>query len=377
MQKLFLTLLVLSTNLYAESFIDRMNETYLKVDKNFDIDCRYSFNKTNQLVTPVSSTQKTNSTIERSFNLHNEKSSISMKFQLRKNGKGFSYFITFGNEATTSGELGKRDFYIAPVSNSRVADEYETSQIFCSINFAYEYPYKLTDGNYHINVHPHKRYDWQSLLKENTEKYLNDPSYKSIVLLDTGNYRGNLVDIETFLSNRPYSLPQNDYDSELINVPVSIPLLVSPAGHNRYEIEANSEVNVTFTGGNHNYCIWNNTRRVLEGLMRSKSLARINIYYDAYNTVAQQRGIEGMRLNFSRRSINHSNRLSSLLADQSAARGYHDSYYYYFKNYFFNEFKGSFRSVKLLYKAKSYQKNDTIQGNGSRDLEINLVYINQ
>lgn len=379
MKALFLMLLFLiNSSLYAQSFQERMDEAYLNTDKNFDIDCRYSFNKTFQLLTALSTTTKTSYSIERDFLLDNGQITAPMHFSLKKKDGKYHYFITVDQQLVSSGRLGKRDFYITPFSNTSLSKTFESSQIFCSVNFAYEKPFTLKDGNYHINVHPHKRYDWQSLLKDSIESYLANKNFESLILLDTGNYRGNLVDIDTFLSGREYSLPQNDYPSDLVNVPRKTPLLVSPAGHNRYKLEASNELNITFTGGNHNYCIWNNTRRVLESLMYSKSLAQINIYYDAQSTVAQQRGIEGMSLNFPRKSIKKSNRLADLLRDnRDVAIRYHKTYYNYFKTFFFNEFKGMFQTVKLTYKSNEYQVKDLIEGNGVRQLEINLIYINQ
>lgn len=256
------------------------------------------------------------------------------------------------------------------------SNEFETSKIYCSVNFAYAAPHIINDGDYHINIHPHRNYDWQSLLKVPVEDYLNNANYKSFILLEAGNYRGNLVNITDFLTGVNYKLPQNDFGgTELENVPLEVPFIVSPAGRNHYTMKARSQLNVTFTGGNHNYCIWNNTRFVMESLMRSKSEAKLNLYYDTKAIVAQIKGMERVGINFPKNDIKQSNLLINLLQNENTRGSYHRNYHYYFKTFFFKEFLGMFKTVKLTYQAHGFEREDIIQGTGSRDLEINFIYL--
>lgn len=376
--RLFFFLLLFNCNVFCEvragDFTTLMKETYLLTDKNFDIDCRYAFNKTFKLVTPVSDTMKGNDFIQRDFKIQTDNNSASMSFVLKSVSGKNSYTILFDKKHRSESRLTKRQFYIAPVNDLNFARDFETSQIVCSVNFAYAYPFTLNDGDYHINVHPHKIYDWQSLLKTQIENYFRDDKYQSLILLETGNYRGNLVNITDFLNNIDYRLPQVDYASDLDQIP-EIPLIVSPAGHNRYDFQATNELNITFTGGNHNYCIWNNTREVLESFMRSKSNAKVTIYYDSNSIIAQAKGIEGFRFNFPRRDINHSNLLKNLLANSNTALNYHSSYHRYFKDSFFREFMGMFKTTKLNYRAEGFNQTNVIQGQGNRELEISLIYL--
>jgi hypothetical protein len=351
-----------------------MKETYLLTDKNFDIDCRYAFNKNFKLLTPTSETVKGETFIQRDFKVETDSKTASMSFILKSVGDKHSYTILFDQKHRSESKLAKREFYIAPVNDVHFSREFETSQIVCSVNFAYAYPFVLNDGDYHINVHPHKIYDWQSLLKTKIENYFSNNLFQSLILLETGNYRGNLVNISDFLNNIDYRLPQVDYASDLDKIP-EIPLIVSPAGHNRYDFQASNELNITFTGGNHNYCIWNNTREVLESFMRSKSNAKVTIYYDSNSIIAQAKGIEGFRFNFPRSDIKQSNLLKNLLANSKNALNYHSHYHRYFKDSFFREFMGMFKSIRLNYRAAGFNQTNVIQGQGNRELEISLVYL--
>lgn len=377
MLKLILPLLI-SGQVWAQEaipFSTRMARTYLSTDKNFDIACNYAFNKKFKLVTPTGPTIKGTDFIRREFQIENGIKSSSMVFTLKAVNKKFQYSILFDGKFVSTSNLTKREFYIARVNNPAFATEFETSQITCGVNFAYAYPQELQDGSYHFNVHPHKVYDWQSHLKVPVERYLNDPKYQSFVLLEAGNYRGNLVKIEDFLNNVDYRLPVSNYPSELEDVPLNVPLIVSPAGHNRYDFKAQNEITITFTGGNHNYCIWNNTREVMESFLRSKSNAKLIMYYDTHSIIAQAKGMEGFRFNFPRNDINRSNLLKDLFENKKNTLTYHTSYHGYFKNTFFREFLGMFKSVKLTYQADGYQKSDIISGNGERELEITLQYL--
>jgi hypothetical protein len=372
---LALLFLTLSLPSYARDFVSRMQKTYLATDKNYELNCEYTYNKSFQLISPKSETIKGEKYLKREFVIENATRSVPMVFIVEEDGRALRYSLTFDGKYVSQGKLAFRELQINPVNDADFALEFETSKIHCQVNFAYAYPVVIRDGNYHINVHPHIVYDWQSLLKEKTESYLNNPEYKSLILLETGNNRGNLVNIWDFFGGVNYMLPQMDYPSDLTEVPSEVELIVSPAGNSRYIIDAQKEVNVTYTGGNHNYCIWNSTRWILQGLMKSKASARINFYYDTNAIVAQKRGIERMGMDFPRRDVNRSNLLKDLLTNKRISEKYHINYYNYFGNILLQRYPGMYKSIKLNYKAPGYEKSDTILGNGSRELEVSLIYL--
>lgn len=362
--------------LFAQTFAERVTETYLQTDKNYDIECFYSYNKTLKMIVPMGKTTKGPDHLSREFLIEGNGQKLPMNFLLRRVGRNFEYQVVINNEHLSTAKLGRRDFHIAPIKDQEFAKAFETSQIRCKVNFAYAYPQVLNDGNYHFSVHPHKTYDWQSRLKDVVEGYLNDPNYQSIILLETGNHRGELVNIHHFLDGLDYKLPANKVDSDLVNVPVEVPLIVSPAGNSRYEIRAEREINITFSGGNHNYCIWNATRHVIENLMKSKSQARINFYYDTKAIVAQPKGIEGegLDINFNRRDVKRSNLLKDLLARKEIQARYHASYLEYFRDFIGNQFSGMYKTYKINYKAEGFETTVTLQGQGTREIEVSLFY---
>jgi hypothetical protein len=362
-------------NSYAQDFAARVKESYLETDKNFDLDCNYSKNDTYKLITPISETIKSTEKLTRTFIVENEQRSVTMAFTLARSQGKISYTIILDKVHTSTGKLKSKEFFIQSVADRSFDKEFETSKIFCTVSFAYAHPFTLVDGNYNLSVHPHTIYDWQSKIKTVTEAYLNHPGYQSIILLETGNGRGNLVDVGTFFDGRVPVLPTNDYNSELVNVPEATSLIVSPSGNNRFEVGAKKEISITFSGGNHNYCIWNSTRQVLIGLMNSKSEAHVNLIYDTRAIVAQAKGMEGLSLNFARGDVDRSNLLADLLSKTSVQSGYHFSYLIFFRNLFAQEYSGMYRSFKVNYEAPGYKETFIMQGSGMRNLSVDFTYL--
>lgn len=360
---------------YAQDFPQRVRDAYAQTDKAFDLDCSYSRNQSFKLITPVSQTVRSRNQLSREFILEGQTKKVPMTFHLNRVGRSFEYKIVIDRVHESSGTLVKREFAIAPIANGSMAREFETASITCSVNLATAPAQELTDGDYHFSVHPHTIYDWQAKLKAPVESYLADPGFKSIILLETGMGRGNLVDLNRFMDGSEISLPASQLKSDLVNVPKAVPLIVSPAGNNRFKINATSELNITFSGGNHNYCIWNSTRHVLIGLMNSRSAARVNFIYDTRAIVAQQRGMEGLVLNFSKQAIAKSNLLADLLSNTGLQENYHFSYLIFFRNLFAQEYSGMYRTFKVNYEAPGYRESFTMHGDGLKDLEVNFNYL--
>jgi hypothetical protein len=372
---LIFSVLTLNTLAWASEnpFIERAKKKYLEVDKNYSLDCLYGTNSKFQIIYPTNDTKKTATTLERSFNIETDKKVIPMKFVLKRDGRNYQYEITFNNKATSSGPLKLREFQLNPITDTALANEIDLPRLNCQVNLAYEHPYYLTDGNYHFNVHPHLRYDWMRKLKEPTEAYLNNPRYESLILLETTNYRGNSVNLNDFFDGVDYRLKQTEMDLVLSNVPEDVPLVVSPAGNSEYIFDVDKELNIVFTGGNHNYCIWNATRHVILGLLRSKSNAVINFRYDSAAIVAQRKGVEGLGLDFPKSDHSRSNLLKDLLQNKSIIDRYHRNWLWYFQNTLGNRYVGQYKTYTINYKAPGWEKTVTMNGNGSRDLVVNIT----
>lgn len=366
--------LVLSFNAYSNDFLSRVKDVYSETDTNFDLDCYYSRNKTWKLITPQGETTRSGDLIVRNFSIESDDGAVPILFKVTRENKLIVYEIILDGIHVIKNKVSKREFYLGPLRDKNFESKFETTKISCSINFAYALPFVLNSSDYHFSVHPQKTYDWQNRLTSGIESYLSDENYQSVIFLENGNGRGNLVNINNFFNNVLPTLPTYPFTSHLVNVPENTSYIVSPAGNNRFVIPDVKEINITFTGGNHNYCVWNVARHVLEDLMQSKSNPRINFIYPTELLVAQIRGVEGLRIDFLKKDINKSNLLKDLLSTSEAQKSYHESYIDYFIRYLAEEYKAMYRSYTVLYSAPGYHKEIVLQGNGQRDLVVQFRY---
>lgn len=360
---------------YGQDFASRVKAAYEQTDKNFELNCYYIRSADFKLITPTAKTVKSTNQLSREFLLETSSTKMPMTFTVTRSASGIDYSVIINKIHESKNKLKLRQFYIAPIADQNFAKQFETSKINCHVNFADAEPVVLTDGDYHFNVHPHTIYDWQAKLKAPIESYLNNSQYESMIFLESNNDRGNAVDLHGFFNGQDAKLNPSNLKSDLQNVPTETPMIVSPSGNNRFKMAATSQVNITFSGGNHNYCIWNSTRQVLMGLMKSTSDARVNFYYDTKAIVAQQRGMEGLNINFTRKAVNKSNLLADLLSDKSVQSGYHFSYLIFFRNYFAQEYAGMYRTFKVIYDAPGYSETFIMNGQGTKDLEVSFNYL--
>jgi len=379
MKNLILLSLLVSTTTFAQnSFDERVSAAYRRADNNFDLDCYYRNNKVYGLVTPVSTTTKGSNFLKRDFIISNGQSEVPMTFHVMNvgNKKKFQYNLYIEHKVVSSGVTDDKDFYIGPVNDNNVTNEFQTSKLFCNLNLAEDAPHTLAEGNVHINVHPHLRYDPRSLLRPAAESKFTDESIPHILLLESANERDDKVNINDFFQGKSINLKPINYPLSVKAVPSYVNLIVAPAGHNRYVLEAQNELNVTFTGGNHNFCMFNNTRHILDSLMMSTSNAKIVINFPVDKIIAQQLGVKGQGIDFPKSMTKVSYHLKELFKNEAVALKYHQNYFNHFRGEFLDGYLGQFKSVRLIYSSKLFSQDVVVYGNGTRELDIEMNYIN-
>ncbi len=380
---------LVTTASFAQTQKERIEQAYIDNDKNYELSCYYFGPSKFRFIQAQGPTQRKYGELKRNFSVQSNGKEIGLEFKVtpseRREG---NYSFKFENGLNIKGEIkrssaliysnGKNAFYIPIKKIDRryksFAFQNELYKISCRVNFAMEKKLPITDldNELHINVHPHDKYDHKRLTISKTEAYYANSSYKSYVLLEEGNFKGNLVDLSDFLELKEKNLVKN-YFPESITIPTSVDLKVSPAGHNRYDFSANNDVVITYTGGNHNYCMWNNTRRVLMSYMRSTTEAKITLNYDISAIVVQSRGLVG--LNFNSASMKKNNLLKEVFErDENQAQEYTKKYYDYFVDVFFGPYKGLFKEVIIENQSYYGSYSKKIRGTGSRNLHIVLKY---
>ncbi len=386
MKTLSILLAVTSAISFAQDINSRISNTFSESFQNKDLKCYYYQPKVNALVSPKHETSFSDGQISRDFSLEYMEDEIDFTFKLYKENSVSKYEISFNNALTYQGELTSKNFYrlmefgdagffVSGLSykngDQSLYTKYNLNKIKCNLELAKSKPIVL-EGNQHVNVHPHTRYDYFSLLSLPVSRYFQ--TMKSYVLIDAANRQGAFIDYGAFLSSGSYTTPFSVFETKM-EIPQNIPMLISPAGYNDYEFSNNPEVNITLTGGNHNYCIWNNTRNILWGLFYSKESPVLNITYDTKATVVQRRGIIP-GISFKKKHVKGSNVLADIFKRNPYLKSsYHKAYNYYFQKDFLLRFTGVFKTLTYSYNADGLQVNEVIHGSGTRDLVINLNYL--
>lgn len=384
-------LFIVSINLYASDQAQRIKSTYIRNDKRFELDCFYFSPNKFRLITPVEKTNRSYGVISRDFVVKSDGDVFKFNFSVKKSDKKEGeYHFKFNNGININGNISKRSpivfqngknaFYIPTKNVKRTyqafINEHEVYKISCRVNFAYDEKLSLTNKNsdIHINVHPHKKYDNWNQTSSYVENYFANNTLKNYVLLEEGNFKGNLVDLSDFLEMKEYQLVKNYYP-ESVQIPQHVDLKVSPAGHNRYLFQATNDVNILYTGGYHNYCMWNNIRRLLTAYLRSQGQAHLNIIFDTEAIVVNSRGLVGLNLSFA--NVYNTKLLKDILnSDEQQAISYINRYYTYFTDIFLNNFKGLFKEITITNDSKYVRLTKAVKGNGKRILRVNFIYKN-
>lgn len=357
-------------------FAGAMHESYEKNDQQVWIGCSYFRPSSEKLVIALGKTVRGPRSVERRFKLQDGDDEVEMLIRILKKGDDALYRAEFALGRSVEGEISsvkERSFYLPFTRDYDFNQKFEVNKVFCSLNISKEKPYVLNESKYHFAVHPHTRYDYLNVTSEGVISYLRNSTYQSLLLLEEGNFRGNLVELSDVFAQRRFELPRNFYESAIEEVFEGNDLVVSPAGHNDFSFQAQGDVEVLYTGGNHNYCIWNNTRNLLKSYFNSKAQGELAIVYDSSAIVAQRKGII-WGLSFSWFSHRKSNLLKDLFADHKAARKYHENYFEYFEENIDELYSGLYAELVLSYESQAFSKIIKLKGAGKRKLRVNFLY---
>lgn len=370
--KILLIGLCYFTLCFAQAMPQWLSEIYANNNQYFELECSYFNPADHKTIVPLGETLKIENGYSRQFQIQTPKETANLKFYLnRKDRKNFAE-IYINEKLYFSKRIRRvndREFYLPWDKNGL---NLETQDIFCEVNFAENKP-TIIYGNTHLNIHPHVNYDPDKLTAPGAEELFNE--YPSKIMLEDGNLKGNNADLDEFLTDGSLWLFQGHWvmTDEYRNY---VEYVVSPAGHNRFFWDTKEAVEIHYTGGNHNYCIWNNARNLLRAYLKSYSSKQVTINYHMDAIVAQWGGIIS-GLSFSKSAYNRSPLIKDLLGPENDnAIDYVEAYHKYFAyQYIDQEFLGYIKTLKIRTIFKDQVLERTINGNGSLDKEIIFKYL--
>ena len=258
-------------------------------------------------------------------------------------------------------------------SHSSFAQKINIKNLKCWMETAVEKYHALTQPEVHINVHPYFNYDYSGATKTIVEEKLSDPSKQQVVLLDDTYMKASLADPGMFIQNGGSYLRNRNLSIIDLKLPKETAVLVSPSGHNEYII-TEPETTITYTGGNHNYCMLSNTAHMIEAFIKSPSTQSLNLDYITDAIVVQKKTF-AQGLSIPRSIIRKSNVLGTMFQDSTFARDYHQAYFNYFAHNRILWFTNFFKTVTFEYQSKTFNQSISIKGNGEKDFTIRMNFL--
>lgn len=398
--RVFLGLASLSVSLVAmantnDRLNDRLLELYKSTDKSFDLECFYYSPIKDLMITPINQTTMVGKTVVRDFSVRNIDERVDMRVKILQADESEinnprssvigSYEVELNNRVYRGNITDNyfKAFYVES-SFDELDNEYEIRSLYCRLGLARTQPYELKDtfDNLHVNVHPHTNYDFKRETVDKVQAILDSKERKNVILIEEqDDVKGQHVNLHNFLETGIIpELPISIYKTPL-TLSDEDDLVISPAGHNRYEFsKKDGTLDIMYTGGFHNYCVWNNTRNLIRSFFRSESTATLNINYKLDSLIVQRLGVISS-LNFGYFMIRKTRLMSNLLANKPKfMKKYFRNYFKFFSGPFINKstfgtFTSTFKTLTIKYDSPLFKEEKVIQGNGSRDLKINLNYL--
>lgn len=362
-----------------------MNRTYDLAYKNASVNCEYYYWRDVPKIVTVS--QKTNRAEGHALG----KFAVNGKTidVLIKNG-GSNGIVDFRVDGVqfqgslknrgTANEINHIQLNLTGLNPEQTAmsQAVQLNDMDCSVEIGMENHHKLTQERVHINMHPHQNYDFDGESIPGIKRELSKSSQQLMLLDDSTNnkFKALGTNFNSFIQNGVWGLSTPPMTPPAFEIPRDIPLKLSQAGHNRFTLML-PNYEITYSGGNHNFCILNNTRRVMHGFMENPKAQSITFKYPL-DAIVVQRSTWLKGGDFSRSDLKYSNMLSKVFPQMGNKKvtKYLNAYFDYFKWNYFPEKKFFFATVTFRQVLKGgYERVETIQGEGEGHIDVTFEYL--
>jgi hypothetical protein len=393
MKVLALVSILITTTSFAQGFeaveydqATRIDNTYQDLNEQAGIRCKYTGTGTHHTLKRFESKVVSGESITTDYSVDDNPFSIVIS---PNSGDG-SAKLVFGDEEFTGKVSNDRwgRFYRYVTNNIKIkysklvgvksdlARKYDLPRLKCEVEIAVASMHQISDINMHINVHPHRTYDFRGRSTDKVQEYLDQFDGQQLVLLDDKDKKGDGYDVNDFLEFGSADLTKRNLLAPQVSIPQDIPMLVSPAGHNEY-IVSNKNQNIMFTGGNHNYCIWNNTKHIIDAAFVSDSNESLNFTFDTSAIVVQKGGLV-TGTSIPKSLFKKSNLLEDVFNNSTVLNRakYLQAFFDSFAKEFLEKKKGMFAKVTLVQEGLKPQTVE-VTGSGKRDFIIKFNYIHE
>lgn len=246
----------------------------------------------------------------------------------------------------------------------------------CRVNAHRDLPTVLTQKKVHINMHPHSVYDPNGVTLSTAQRYLDDPSFQQIVYIENNDYTYS-AKLDAFIKETSKGSAIANVSLPLVDIPETAEIISASAGHALYKIEVNN-LDVYYTGGNSNYCILNNVKRLIDRFIQHNDSGNLSINFDLDGIVGQDyTWLKGTAFKgpykqgyFLRDYFN---------SNPGFENTYHSAYKAEFTTNHFNMYHKNplFRTIDFVYNDGKSSSTTRINGTGSGHFTIKMNYINR
>ncbi len=351
----------------AQSLEKRVEVAYLSQQSAAYIDCVHPKMKYQ------SSEFKLNEFVKSYYLLDGEKVEITVYPQGKKNKAIFKL-----GEVSFSGTVAKKakniNWNTSSISNEFYTDK-NIKNLFCEVVLYRDYPMAITRNKLHINMHPHTLYDEDAYTQASAQSYIDNPEYQNVVFLENYDLTYNSL-LKNFFKDGIVSANLMDVSLPNTEIPKDIPIVSASAGHAIYRIDVN-DLSVVYTGGNINYCILNNFRRLIDKFMQYSEGGSLTIQFDLDGIVAQKGSwMSGARFpGYKDKSII----VKDYFQDHLFAKEFHKTYFDYMIEKHFSYYQRTplYNKIQFSYNSKDFQSEKKISGIGEKYFKIKLEFINE
>ncbi len=292
---------------------------------------------------------------------------------LPKSKKGEAVLSIDGKSISASIKRSNKLKFNLRELNADFIVKHDLRRLNCFVDIAVADTFELTYTETHINVHPHANYDYRGLTSVNVQNFMEIFPERSLVLLDDSNGKAVGYNLPNFINFGGDHFSVKKFPNPSFEIPENIKMIVAPAGHNRFKV-IHPETTIHYTGGNHNYCMLNNTRRIMDGFFHNDDAKVLSFIFYTDSIVAQRKGVISGKpaIPFNIFKIQKKYVLSEIFEAMSSEEV--ATYKNFFKNFYARDLKGFrhqyFKTLTINYEGERI----VLTGSGERELTINFKY---
>lgn len=263
--------------------------------------------------------------------------------------------------------------------------DYNLYELDCNLDIAKEASHVVENKDLHIAMHPYTAYDLDGESNSVIQENVNRTNIDQLFLLDDTKYarKASHINFNEFVSvgHIPHDIDIRYFSGTPIDIPEHVDVKVAAAGHIKFKFTKPAH-EITYTGGNYNFCILNSSRRLVHALFESSVTKELQMNYVVDGVVVQKYsfvsglGFKGKRKKYFRGT----NLLGTILNnmknnDPGYALDYLNAHYNDFKNGILRMRRHQYSKVKLIRQGIGGSRAETVHGTGEGEYKIIFNYL--